>query len=370
METASLILKNMNLWMSCINNVNDPKESSNRNFTFYARNNKTSIFFKDELFDEVEKDITSNTFALCCVRSGNVSEQGQHENALRANLWAYYGENHNGVCFVIDKDKLNKKIDESAKGNLLRSGSINYLEPEIWASEISSAYSIYLEDYLHDRNGYLDNHIKTNLEELFFTKQIAWRDELEYRWVMRSRASKYHIDISIIDCLELVIIGSSMSVENEKIISDLCSQVQCIYHKANWRTSGGIHKPTNLKPHLDLNGIQFSLNVPCESVLVKAVDQTGANHSIHITSSDGNVRSWGSGDGDETVLRNRAKELSFEWNDCDLPQHYRPIFSASRLAKSLKKPLNMIIKDGKAVPHESEEKVYYPEGFSFKPELK
>lgn len=370
METAILILKNMNLWMGCINNVNDPKESSNRDFTFYAKNNKTSIFFKDELFDEVEKDITSNTFALCCVHSGEVGEQGQHENALRANLWAYYGENHNGVCFVLNKDKLNKKIHEAAKGNLLRSGKIKYLEPEIWSSEISSAYNMYLEDYLHDRNGYFENHIETNFEELFFIKQIAWRDEFEYRWVTRSKVAKHHIDISLVDCLELVIIGSSMSPDNEKIISDLCSQVQCIYHKVNWRTSGGFHKPTNLDPHVDLNGIHFSLHVPCESVLVKAVDQAGAVHPLHISSSDGKVRFWRGADCDETVFRKRAKELSLEWNDCDSAQYHHPLFSASRLAKSFKNPLKMTSKDGKHFLHEDEEKIYYPDGFSFKPEFK
>lgn len=367
MKNAILILENMTLRMNCIEKVNDPKESSNRDFTFYIRDKKTSVFFSENTFEELEKDLTQRTFAICCVDSGIKKDNNQHENAMLPNLWAYYGENHQGACLVLNKEKINEKIIKATNGKVLYSGKIQYLHPDIWESDVSAAYSIYLEDLLSDKDGYFDDHIKNNVKELFFTKQIAWRDELEFRWVARSRSDKDYIDIDLTDCIELIVIGSSSTKDFEGDIAKLCHRSALEYHKAHWRTTLGKHKPLNSDPHFDFDGAYFSLIIPSACVVVKAIDKTGACQPFLISGSDGATIHWGGDETDESTLKNRAKLLSLEWTDCDEVQSYRPVFSASRLAKSPKTPLNIIEKDGKAIPHDNEEQPYYRDGFTYKP---
>lgn len=365
------ILENMTLRMSPLRTVNDPKESSNRIFTFYTRNLANAVSFDSRLFDQLNADLTNNTFALCCAQDIEVDEAGERQflGALRPNMWAHYGQNHKGVCLVLDKAALHQKMLEIALPHTLYEGPVDYFEHKTWAEKAQSAYALYLEDLLNDRSGYFNHHVNTYHRDLFFMKHKEWRDECEYRWILRG-AVDGPFDIQLDKCLRAVVLGSSVMPETEKEILAICKKYNIPVHQISWRKVAGDHRQISGESEVSeesilLGGISYSMHVPTEAVIVLAVTSGGEPRPLLIGSADGAVRLW-HGDGSDTdVARERAKGLGINFNDCGMPQHYVDTFSAGRLARFSRDPPRFEIIDGEIKLADDEEQPYYKRGFTF-----
>lgn len=373
-DKTQTILEAMTLRMSPLGMVNDPKESSNRVFTFYMRNLANAVSFDPRLFDEMSANLIDQTFALCTSYDieGDGAGTNQALGALRPNLWAHYGQDHKGVCLVLNRAALHQKILEIAHGHTLFFGPVTYCGHETWGEKTSAAYALYVEDLLSSRDGYINHHIKTFYHELFFLKQQAWRDEFEYRWILRGIIDG-SIDIDLTDSLHAVVLGSAVLPDTVKNVVSICKGHNIPVRKMSWRTCGGKHyefldeseASKEGSNHVLLDGISFSQNVPSEAVIVLAATLRGEPKPLLIRSNDGTVRFWDGDGNDIEVSKIRANALNVNLVDCGVPQHYAALFSAGRLASVVADPLRVKSVNGTIRPANDEEQPYYGTGFTF-----
>jgi len=101
-------------------------------------------------------------------------------------MWAQYGEGHSGVCFAFDREELDRKMHEELGGKgQIYSGSVDYTENELELYDVLS-----LDADLIASDGIdtaIEKHIDLHYKKLFLQKDADWRDENEYRWIVKTR---------------------------------------------------------------------------------------------------------------------------------------------------------------------------------------
>jgi hypothetical protein len=355
-ETAvEYILKNRSLKMSSLAAVNDPKESKYRDFVFYARGVRSAASFRESNFDRIVSDLTERTFAFCAGTEANPERRGV-EGALRPHMWANYADGHKGVCLVFDKAALQECFECLNENNYLFSGPVSYHDLESYRSITTPAYSMYLEDWLSDEQGYLDYHICNYHNQMFFTKHIDWRDENEFRWVCRSENSdEKFVDFG--DALIKVVVGVDISMDRRQKILEWCKSQSIPMHTVIWHATGSLSQ--DLAASEESNTINldasYSTAVPSSAVLFRVTNHAGQFISIAISSKNGAVVYVGGDTG--VTSENIVTALGFQMADAEVD--IKPNgFSAGRLSES-QRPLMVNFDSGKMVIDESEEQPYY-----------
>lgn len=357
-ETASdFILKNKSLKMGSLASVNDPKETKFRDFVFYARGAKSMASFQSARFDRIISDLTSRTFAFCAGTESS-SERAGVDGALRSHMWANYANRHRGVCLVFDKEALHARFELAANGRKLYSGEVRYYSLDEYRSETIPAYSIYFEDWLKDERGYLDYHIFYYHTPLFFSKYSGWRDEHEYRWVLRGDDDK-GVFADFEAALVKVVVGSDICPDMCKKIFDWCCENDVPIHRVLWNAAGNLSsdlRQDKVELGVDIQG-SYSRSVCCSALVMRATNALGGFESVAVSAKNGYV----------CILDSNADEVSIEtlislgFTDEDLGVEIEPKgFSAARLADTYRRPLKFE-PDGSGGLKISleEEKVYY-----------
>ena len=353
-KAANFILKNMSLRLSALSGVNDPREISYRDFYIYARTASGAAGTSLGTFDEICRDIVNNTYVMCCGLD-RLDESGGSTGALRPRMWASYGGGNKGVCLVLDRDALGSAVDEAVGECTVFSGNVNYRAPDALVHETMPSHSLYYEQWLHNKSGFLDFHIDRYWKGLFFYKHEDWRDENECRWVVRSRkGSPFFADIR--GSLKCVVLGSDIEVEHQKLIVSLCAELNVPVKKVVWRNVGYLTEDLRGGDGfgLTLNG-GFSTTVPCISVFIRGGDKVGDPALIGVGANTGNVVICeGNGLSGGGVVE-RLKSLGVEKDS-----NYDPAvggFSAARLSEE--RPLEIRLENGEIKLSESEEKPFY-----------
>jgi Protein of unknown function (DUF2971) len=297
------ILPSLTLKMGTFQFLNDPREAKSWPFKFYSRSSESNGHFPYSLFDEASKYITQRTLVLCCSIDDPSVTAEQEDRYLRSGLghsrmWTQYADNHRGVCFMINQQRLHESIVSHLGADSLFYGPVEYLSTTYGPNSVESigAYDlVYWEDIL-DRGlvNVLEPHIKQFHKELFFTKHIDWRDEREYRWVYRSNNNE-PIYVPIANCLDAVLLGSDCPKDTSRIIIDLCRPHNipvCRVHWHGWAVSvfqGLLDDDFDFKNIFSLNGLSFSTDIPCGGVFLQGCDQHGNVRPVLIE-NDGSVR--------------------------------------------------------------------------------
>ena len=123
-----------------------------------------------------------------------------------ARMWAQYGGNHRGICFIFDKDCLESVIQRElgAKGRIY-SGKVIYSNN---SNEVIDASTFNLDTVNRDgTENVLSKHIDLHSITLFFTKNPDWRDEREYRFVLHGEDKNPEF-IPIKDCIKGMVLGT------------------------------------------------------------------------------------------------------------------------------------------------------------------
>lgn len=240
-ESALKILDTNKLLFSKINNTNDPSES------------KVKIVFEPDTpdYNKCIENITliTNYFSdcnrlvqlLCFSMDTKFKNETCSEIISKMNpkelyynisgrgfalprMWAQYGENNHGVCFIINKEKFSKLVDEYTTLHeakpveyknfydcyLMTDRKINKLIKKI--SNVSNGEFAYIEMLKAH-----DDFINYN----FFEKNQNWQNENEYRVLafVADKASNERLAIpEILTCLEGIVLGEKTDETNEKII--------------------------------------------------------------------------------------------------------------------------------------------------------
>lgn len=143
----------------------------------------------------------------------------------KSRMWIQYGEEHKGCCLVFSQKALEQKaFPDTQRWNepvWYRKGLKESQLPDIGA--------------IRDRGAskYAHAYVVGAYHDLFFEKDIDFRDECEYRLVVIDPSSKFgYLDIS--DSIKGVIVGYRASRVQQAHIKSCCDQLSLWSGLASW----------------------------------------------------------------------------------------------------------------------------------------
>jgi len=198
-------------------------------------------------FKEINKDIDDNdsqrfyfqhynnmknriikTISFCMGENNNEAINENNRPAyLYPRMWAQYGNNSKGVCFIFKKDLLIKNIEKQLSSDFyIFSNPINYIDifDENHAKEIEKLIRnrnrIFKHPNQHKRNMLVKNIIE-NIDKYFFIKDKDWEGEHEFRILIinkshNSDVSPKKIKLDMSEVLHRVILGENFIYRNEE----------------------------------------------------------------------------------------------------------------------------------------------------------
>ena len=287
---AEDILPSMSLRMGSFAGLNDPREAKTWPFRFYSRDG--SGFHRD-LFNEATEIVTQQSLMLSCSRN---NPEGDRHDQLRLGfahprMWAQYANGHRGVCLALDIAALDTAVRETAAARPVFCGPVDYLQsghapigPE------GDPYGIvYLED-IESRGlqAMIDSLVMQYHRHLFFTKHLDWRDEWEFRWVVRSKDGQ-PLFVPIATALRAVFVGQDCCSDDFGRLLTLCRSAGIPVHRVYWHgwaiSVFGDPLEDEASDPLSLNGISFSTKIPCSSVFTQGLGHDGRVRTVEIRSS-------------------------------------------------------------------------------------
>lgn len=217
------ILKNLTLKPSLVGGLNDLNEA-----------NIQSCYSLPIMTLVKAREMLQRCSVLCFSKDYDDDLWG-HSGANRPNMWAYYAGATDGVCLVIDEEKF-----RTTNKHLLDKFSLGFKDVEY--------------KYIHSKT--IDGHretdakefIRSNVDQLFFTKHISWQQEAERRVALMGLDPEMEM-FSIDGCVSRIVLGRRFLQDKEnvqKLISYLINPGYACYHKfiphnfamATYNTSG------------------------------------------------------------------------------------------------------------------------------------
>jgi len=192
------ILPSRKLRLSPYTKTNDPKESKGWQF-FTGTNENRSLdpYPVQKISEEMTFAFKANTKLFCSSIDGDL--QGSHLDHINERgfthprMWAQYGSNHRGVCFVLDKGDVSNAV-RAVGGHeaILFCGAVKYCNRPVLPNFADSPYGINV-DVLEriGQEAYIKQHLRYHVKRLFFEKARDWRDECELRWVLFNSLKEY-----------------------------------------------------------------------------------------------------------------------------------------------------------------------------------
>jgi hypothetical protein len=192
---AEKILPSLQLLMNKTEFINDPVESR----------------FLIKLDDETYKKTLGLTSRLKLIKEGKkynitcFSTDKEYNNTIipgwgLPKMWAHYGNNHRGVCLIINKAKFLKQNEKKLKFEGLVRYKLKFKVPILDARRLRDG----------EKNNYFKEIIDTYFNEFFFQKHYDWRSEAEFRIV--SFETEF---CSISESIEGIIYGLKTPLYNE-----------------------------------------------------------------------------------------------------------------------------------------------------------
>ncbi len=127
---------------------------------------------------------------------------------LKSRVWSQYGENHKGVCLVFSKEKILGLV-EQLNCELKYFDKVEY-KPFSSLDRSFNSLRVNKSDFESNEIANLvKSHINNNYSSLFFSKEVDYKDETEFRVVVVDEiAGSLYIDIST--AITAIILGDNM----------------------------------------------------------------------------------------------------------------------------------------------------------------
>lgn len=228
-ETAlEKIIPASTLKVGAFHNTNDPKESKSWDFNLACGDSDPSYEATSKAKGIVSGTIQERVKLLCFSKDKSYMDIDPLNHLFsrgfaKPRMWAQYGGNHTGVCFVFEKEKLNVAIGKEYVGmdTDVYQGSVTYQNRPLSEDITRSAYTINYPHFLDvGLQHYVRQHLFTHYRRLFFEKSLDWRDEEEYRWVLVSN-KEGNLYLNFGDALAGIVFGENTE---EKIISSIVEE--------------------------------------------------------------------------------------------------------------------------------------------------
>ncbi len=225
------ILPSMNLRFSSFRNVNDPMEKIRSTVSLFWEGSPdfdVENFDHEKYMSDMEKVRLDECKLLCFTTSeSNLKFTGNHifdndnyykSGFFKLRMWAQYGENHRGICLAFDKESI-LNVMEKSYDNKIYHENVKYSDSTL---NVRGAYQVRACKELVDnfRDYFIDYHIEQNKTQLYFTKNLDWKDENEYR-ILMLREEKEDCYIEIQKALKAVFCGIDFPDEDIYTIREL-----------------------------------------------------------------------------------------------------------------------------------------------------
>ncbi len=208
----------MELRMNFLSNMNDPKENLLHiiNFTENATYNAESKINFNEFI--IAKKIRDETRIVTFSTDKEILVENDKQNIHGykfQRMWATYGQNHEGVCLVVDYEKFKSENIKLIKECEIIDCKVKYGNFSFQVIPVPT-YGMSSENHKKHKSKCLCefwSDLKTNKEFIkkrFFTKNIDWDGESEYRFLSFNNEID-EIVLSIKESLSKLILGINFS---------------------------------------------------------------------------------------------------------------------------------------------------------------
>jgi len=230
-SSLQFILPQRKLRLSSCYNTNDPRESSNSSFQLAddANVGANNPIMKDFLNNQmVFSDHLKKVGKVLCFAQDSPEQyildpyapyysEYYGRGYLKFRMWAQYANNHTGICFILNKEDLISKLLLTFRDSFIKYGNV------VYSTDIGmvSAYTLNTSEFKGSTiEEIVDKRIETDAVKYYFTKDPDWRDENEFRVVVRDSSSEYlHLDID--GCLEGILLGLKFDIQQKDVLK-LC----------------------------------------------------------------------------------------------------------------------------------------------------
>ena len=197
-KLIEFILPSLNLKLNFLKNTNDPKEKK-MSTRFVIEN----IEFAGEYIELCRhfRDFIDKKYKVCCFSGDYLKDSEKYYGYQLVRMWATYGDNHKGVCLVIDKEKFSEENKVDNLNTFLQ--EINY------DSSVSNHFFKEGKELNTNYEQTTKDLITYNLNKIFFSKHHDWITENEIRFVTNSDRKFCSIENS----LQKIVLGMDFNLK-------------------------------------------------------------------------------------------------------------------------------------------------------------
>ena len=173
------ILPSDTLRLGRLTNTNDPRESKEWSFPSVGVHgaNLTNVEEYTHRANEHLNRKLRNRAYVCCGTMNTIDDV--YDCYLRPRMWAQYADNHEGVCLLLHRNKMDSEVrkvlsthDELLHKEVYYANSFPFSAPVMFrAPDIERSVDEFIED--RDHRDYFLLH-----------KHTDWEGENEYRWII------------------------------------------------------------------------------------------------------------------------------------------------------------------------------------------
>ena len=126
-----------------------------------------------------------------------------------SRLWSHYAGDHSGVCIGFDRGALVRTLhSQLASVGKSFSGPVSYVAAPSLPYDATHIDIEQVDEFGLD--AVITRHVEHHWRELFFTKDVDWETEREYRWVVVNE-TPLPVFVDVSDCIRLIVLGESFS---------------------------------------------------------------------------------------------------------------------------------------------------------------
>jgi len=232
--------------------VNDPRESKSWVFSLSCPAGKTPEEEEFVHLQELATSMVKNNCKVLCTSQDDPRavadgvDYSFHRGYARPRMWAQYGDEHRGVCLVLDRNALNDQIGDHLRGRgRVYSGPVEYAN---WHADEVLAFNLNYGDIV---DGSLDAVLQAKVERhhraYFFTKAEDWSSEIEWRWVVCGTDSKPE-DVPLGGSLRAIVLGADFPQVYEPAIVPFGERFSVPIARLCWRNGTPIVMPGPYSP--------------------------------------------------------------------------------------------------------------------------
>ena len=144
----------------------------------------------------------------------------------RPRMWAQYGGKGEGLCLVLDRNKVQTALEKKAEHpRYLLEGEVAYYR---WLSQGFGGASLSSDPDIDWDTVNVFDLVNENemIRSTLFRKSIDWRDESEYRWLLYSEESG-DVSLQLNQCLAGIVLGPNAQNESDiETVLTYCQRFQ------------------------------------------------------------------------------------------------------------------------------------------------